>query len=201
VIVEGAVPAKYRGERLVETPAGGGMKCVAVYLRSSAEKVHPSFPPADRSVTRIELAKGAISPVLAVSRVGGRIEVVNRETDTLLMKLAGFELSAIDFVKPNESLSVAVDSLEVTPAIRIYEINGHHRQAWVVAPSTPYAAITDDKGSFTIRYLPEGKHTLALWSPFAKFTRVLKRGRAEIIIKGGETTELSPIVLSDKDFE
>ena len=201
VIAEGSVPEKYRSAGILETPTGGGVKAVAVYLQSPIEKSYSSFPPAEQSRMRVELANGAISPVLAIARVGGRIEVVNREADTVLMKLTGLALSEASFIQPNDRLRVTVNAPEVSPAITVYEVHGRHRQAWVIAPSTPYAAITDEKGNFAIRHLPEGNHTMTVWSPYVKFTRVLKRSRIDVTVMAGQTTELLPIVVNEEDFE
>ena len=81
-------------------------------------------------------------------------------------------------------------------------------KTWVLARSngvSPYMAKSDDKGEFLIENLPAGKHTFTVWHEKGGYVQDVdvdgeseswSRGRVEVIIKDGETTDLGEVTVT-----
>ncbi len=57
--------------------------------------------------------------------------------------------------------------------------------AWVYVAPHPWVAVTDEKGAFTLKNVPPGKHTLWLYHPDTRLEE-----RKEVEVKTGQKTEV-----------
>ena len=61
--------------------------------------------------------------------------------------------------------------------------------SWAGLVENPFFAVTDDEGKFSIKGLPPGKHTLAVWQE--GWTTKDEKGRErEVEVKAGETKKV-----------
>lgn len=201
IVYEGELSEKVRKSGVVEKEKPNGVRWATAVLESSEARVHPALKKDNKLIARVVLAKGRLEPIVSVLRTGGRLEVVNNDTDTSLIKLLGTDINEADFVMPGRRLSVVVDAEEKSPGVWIQEVDGIHRQGWVVVMSTPYMSISDTSGRFTIDLIPEGTHELRLWNPFVRFSRLLHRSKMTVTIRANETTKLHTLTVNESDFE
>ena len=75
-------------------------------------------------------------------------------------------------------------------------------KGYLVVSDSPYMAKSDEKGEFLIENLPAGKHTFTVWQEKGGYLSDVEvdgkaeswsRGRVEVIIKDGETTDLGEV--------
>ena len=77
--------------------------------------------------------------------------------------------------------------------------------AWLVVTESPYAAVSGENGEFMIENLPAGKHTFVVWHEKGGYVSDVSiggkseswsRGRVDIVIKDGETTDLGEVTIA-----
>jgi hypothetical protein len=83
-------------------------------------------------------------------------------------------------------------------------------KGWLVIKDTPYMAVSDEEGRFAIANLPAGKWTFQFWHEKLGFIRAVEvggaakawpRGRVEIPVDSGQTTDLGPVKLKLADHQ
>lgn len=71
-----------------------------------------------------------------------------------------------------------------TPCVATLLCNVHpEMEAFVVVVPTPWFAVTDKSGTYAIRDLPEGVHTIKVWHP------KLKEASAQVAVSGESTAD------------
>ena len=85
-----------------------------------------------------------------------------------------------------------------------------YMKGWLVISESPYMAVSDESGEFLIENLPAGKHTFTVWQEKAGYLSDVEvggkatewsRGRVEVIIKDGETTDLGDVTVEYAKLE
>jgi hypothetical protein len=199
VVFEGNVPSKLTESESVLSDDNQGVRwVVALFLPDDGRRSSTQLPAPTAVLT---LKPGSLSPFVTVGRVGGSIEVVNNDVETVIIKLAGIDLIEADFIEPKGRLKATIQRPEISPAVCVEEVDGAHRRAWVVAPDSPYAAVTDQNGEFVIESVPPSPGSVRFWHPRIKFSRVLKNSRVRIGVQGKSTFSVPPIEVSAKDVE
>ncbi|MBI4244146.1 MAG: carboxypeptidase regulatory-like domain-containing protein [Planctomycetes bacterium] len=131
----------------------------------------------------IDQLKCVYIPHILIARRNKKIEVTSSDEVTHNINISG---------KKNKSENILAGpkkSITYTPQFE-EELNvlcNVHTwmKAYVVVVNNPnYATVTDDKGKFTIKDIPEGKYTLRIWH------EELKELTKEIEIKADQKTEL-----------
>ena len=78
-------------------------------------------------------------------------------------------------------------------------------KGYLVVLDSPYMAATDEQGEFLMENLPAGKHTFTVWHEASGYVSDVQvngsakswsRGRVDVIIRDGETTDLGEVKVS-----
>lgn len=140
----------------------------------------------------------AWDPTLQVDVVGGTLNVSNY--DPLVERAIITDVATRDTVAAapftDNGQIIPYDRLLRTPGV--YEFSMESRpmsRAWVAVLDSPYYAVTDANGSFTIDSVPPGTHRIRVWHPLLGVTEgsvtVGPDGRASVDI-GFRDTSTSP---------
>lgn len=163
-----AKPSKYR-------------KNVAVYIDKIPGKEFP--PPAEHAV--MDQIKLIFVPHVLPVLVGTTVDFVN--SDSVLHNVFTPDKCADKFNLGSYAKDVVKSQLFDTPGCRAVMLCNVHpeMEAWVVTVETPYYAVTDEEGNFTIESVPPGTYTLKTWH------KRKKPVEQEVTVKAGETTEVT----------
>ena len=201
-----------KDESLVVNPKNSGVAniVIALYRKRGGKKpkIHPAYKPgteviADNLKCRfaphvIPLWTRQVLLIKNSDSVGH-----NTKIDTLKNKAFNKTLSAggqekVSFKKA-EKVPVSI-SCSVHPWMR----------SWLVVKDTPYVAVTDKDGKFTIKNLPAGKWTFQVWHEKAGYvSKVInsegkkkkwKRGRVKVTVKAG-SNDLGVFKIAPKVFK
>jgi len=163
--------------------ANGGLKDVVVMLEGVA-----TGKPFDLSVPRVEAKDCQFQPFVTVVRDGHAVEVVNM--DPVMHDIQAYETSlklgarvlfnsplpmnphhkrgdihANHRHMPGKSM---LEHIHLSKERRIFVMQcGFHAfmESWAMAVTSPYYALTDSNGTFTIDNIPPGTYKLVAWHP------------------------------------
>lgn len=163
-----AKPSKYRNN-------------VAVYIDTIPGKV---FPPPKEHVVMDQVNLTFVPHVLPVL-AGTTVDFVN--SDTVLHNVFTPDKCADKFNLGSYPKEVVKSRLFDKPGCRAVMLCNVHpeMEAWVVTVETPYYAVTDKEGNFTIDNVPPGTYTLKTWH------KRKKPVEQEVTVKAGETTQVT----------
>lgn len=140
-----------------------------------------------------ELTPTGFVPRVGFGTVGGELEIRNKQKAPLFIQARGFDLRESEVLKPDESIKATISPKE--RSIYIETFSGTE-SATMFTTSSPYFAVTDEHGNFAIAHVPPGKHTLQFRHPCFKSRQFGPRGKVEIVVEAGKTTEVPKIVLT-----
>jgi hypothetical protein len=83
-------------------------------------------------------------------------------------------------------LPIAGHEVEVPLAAGTTKLEGGAAHAWVIVPTTPYAAITDASGVAVLRDVPSGIYPVTAYSPASG-----RSGKGEITVMPGQLADLT----------
>lgn len=163
--------------------SSGGFKDVVVMLEGVA-----AGKPFDLSVPRVEAKDCQFQPFVTVVRDGHAVEVVNM--DPVMHDIQAYETSLKLGARvlfnsplpmnphhkrgdlhanhrhiPGKSM---LEPVHLSKDRRIFVMQcGFHAfmESWAMAVTSPYYAVTDSKGTFTIDNIPPGTYKLVAWHP------------------------------------
>lgn len=163
-----AKPSKYR-------------KNVAVYIDKIPGK---EFPPPEKHAVIDQVSLTFVPHVLPVL-TGTTVDFVN--SDNVLHNVFTPDKCADKFNLGSYPKEVVKSRLFDKPGCRAVMLCNVHpeMEAWVVTVETPYYAVTDEEGNFTIENVPPGTYTLKTWH------KRKKPAEQEVTVKAGETTEVT----------
>ena len=163
-----AKPSKYR-------------KNVAVYIDKIPGKEFP--PPAKHAV--MDQVKLTFVPHVLPVLAGTTVDFLN--SDSVLHNVFTPDKCAAKFNLGSYAKDVVKSQLFDKPGCRAVMLCNVHpeMEAWVVTVETPYYAVTDEEGNFTIENVPPGTYTLKTWH------KRKKPVEQEVTVKAGETTEVT----------
>lgn len=161
-------PSKYR-------------KNVAVYIDKIPGK---EFPPPEKHAVMDQLNLVFVPHVLPVL-VGTTVDFVN--SDSVLHNVFTPDKCALKFNLGSYAKGVVKSQLFDKVGCRAVMLCNVHpeMEAWIVTVETPYYAVTDKEGNFTIEDVPPGTYTLKTWH------KRKKPIEQEVTVKAGETTEVT----------
>jgi len=156
----------------------GRIKNVVVWIEGV--RYGKSIP---ESVVKIEISRCRVQPLVSVGFVGGIYRIINRDPilHTIQLKL---ELSYHKEVSKRPlpdgatvyNLALPKQDMEITRPIKWFhrytEKTGFLRvtsnahpwmRGFIFVFDHPYAAVTDEAGSFVISNIPSGRYTLKIW--------------------------------------
>lgn len=183
-------------EEVVVDPTSKGIANVAVYLRRKPSKINPELEPA-ADVDVVYDQKGCrFIPHMAVIQAGQKVRVLN--DDAVAHNTRGNPVRNQGFnfiVAPNDRMGVKVPMRagESVPVQVGCDIHPWMRGWWLVVDH-PYAAVTGEDGSFTIKGLPPGEHEFRVWQEKVGY---LEKS-LKVTVKAGEETEIADIKVPAK---
>jgi len=157
-----ATPAKYLDETVV-------------YLKGAVGSPNP------KTVDLDQKAKTFMPHVLAVA-VGDTVAFLNHDTIAHNVYSPDNETYNLGNFKPGESRTFTFKTAGVYT-----QLCSLHPEmlAYIFVGENPYAAVVDKDGSFTIKDVPPGSYTIAVWNSH------LKAADKKITVTEGKATEVS----------
>lgn len=187
------------GNELVIDADTKGIANVFIYMRS-AKKIHPDLEDGSKRPKLVQDQKGCrFYPHAMFVQSGQEVQIISNDpvlhnTHGVFFKNPSFNES----IRPNDQVGLkkVFKARESLPMQIKCDIHPHMRCYWLILDH-PYAAVTNEKGEFEIKNLPEGSHTFRVWHEKAGY---LERSY-KVKVSGGKTTELKPVSFGLSDFD
>lgn len=181
-------------ESVVVDPSTKGLANVVIWLAKKPSKTHPDLAKSKEPEVVFDQKGCRFIPHVLLVRTDQKVRVLsddgiahNTHTYPLKNKQENF------IVAPNDRKGVAVPSVNVEERLPSKVGCDIHpwMQAWWVILDHPYAAVTNEKGEFSIPNLPEGEHEFRVWQEKVGY---LERAY-KVTVKAGDN-KLEPIKVS-----
>ena len=172
--------------------AGGGLANVFIYAAKVDEKDVPAeFKNAPVEPVSLDNQNCRFVPHAMVIRTGQPVKLLN--SDAVAHNIHTFPLrgNAINIlVAPGEKEGIAqkMEKPEILPIPVKCDIHPW-MQAYALIIDHPFAAVSDDDGSFEIEGLPAGKHTFRIWHEGGGYVE----RSYDVTVEAGKTTDLGKI--------
>jgi hypothetical protein len=101
-----------------------------------------------------------------VTAVGWKDRVSIRNSDPILHNTHGFlgAPTAFNVALPTKGQMIEVTKYLKRPGVIRVLCDAHpHMSAWLIVHDSPYFAVTDDKGTFSITDVPPGTYKVSMW--------------------------------------
>jgi len=149
-------------QEIVKRAADGGLANAFVDLQGTFPAAKPPAGPPQGPVVITQ--RGCVySPRVVGAMVGQTLRIVN--SDTLLHNLHGISSkgNAFNTTQPQSGM-VFNFPLKAEETMMRLTCDVHSWMSAAIGVEThPYFAVSDDSGSFTIRNVPAGRHTIRVW--------------------------------------
>jgi len=192
----------------------GGVKNIAIfmYLKSSDPKppIHPDYEKTAKDVVSFDNMGCRFEPHVVLLRTTQTLKIGNPDAVGHNTKVDFFNnVSFNDLIPAGKSLEKKFTEVERLPNQVNCSIHPW-MTGWLVIKDNPYFAVTDDKGSFEIKNIPEGEWTFQFWQEKAGYVQDVtingaakkwSRGRLSVKVTGGKTTELGKVTLAPNIFD
>jgi plastocyanin len=163
-IVMRATPEKLKkiADETLIFSAKGELKNVALFLKDTAQ-LHVAVPAAPAV---LEQRASEYVPHVVTAMVGQGIEVRNKDDEPHRVQVWGLRNGRL--LLPEQKKGEVVQINNATKVAETYMLScklDPRMEAWVVVTESPYAAVSQDDGSFTIdtKGLKDGKYVLVSW--------------------------------------
>ncbi len=204
-----AVCGANKPDESLEVGPGGGLKNALVWVRTDNIAVAPEYEATAKEPVVLDNSKCRFEPHVLVMRTSQPLKIKNSDTAGHNTKLDAQNNAAFnDLIPAGQDVTKTLDKPETLP-VRV----GCNIHTWmggyVLIRPNPYAAVTGDKGDFTIKDLPAGKELeFQLWQEKAgylanaknKDVKVDKKGRFKYTVKPGEN-DLGDFVVAASVFK
>ncbi len=201
-------------ESVVVNKENGGLANVVLYLYlkrgESGPKAHESYEESAAVPVSLDNNQCRFEPHVCLIRTNQKLVVGNKDEVGHNTKIDSKVNSPINPITPaGESFEHMFSEEERGPAQVSCSIHPW-MTGWVVVRDSPYFAVTDEDGNFQIKNLPAGTWTFQVWHEKANYISAVtingektswERGRMDVTIKDGETTDLGPILVSSALFQ
>lgn len=183
-----------RDNSLQVNEKNGGLKHVFAYLQKYSGEIHPSLK--DIAKDPVEFHRRSIyecEPRALFLRTNQVLEIYNETPETCSLHTYPLRNSGINKILPveKESSELSLSHPEQFPFAVVDDLHAIAKSYWLILDH-PYAAISDEEGSFELQHLPAGRHSLKIW--FEKLGYIDKNYIVEI--EPDKTTTLPPIKIS-----
>lgn len=134
-----------------------GLKNAVVFLKSAPRNGGVPLP----TTVSIDQKQCVFVPRVVIVPVGGTVQFLN--SDRLLHNLHSHGTANPGFNRTQptgRTIPVRFDAPEI---VRVVCDLHAWMQAWVVVAEHPFYAVTDEHGRFTLKNVPRGTYTLAVW--------------------------------------
>ncbi|MEQ8786466.1 MAG: hypothetical protein RIC55_09210 [Pirellulaceae bacterium] len=193
--------------------ASGGVENIVVYVRVAPGEdpppVHPSYVMHAEDKVELREKDCRFEPRVVLLRTSQSL--VTRSFDDFghIPRIDGFRNVQVGAVIPAGNTQTHAFPLE-EPVPAPVSCSVHPwMQAWLLVRDSPYFAVTDERGKFTIRNLPAGEWTFQFWHEKAGYLqqvtidgaeRQWRKGRVRLTIEAGEN-DLGTIRLRPEVFQ
>ena len=193
----------------LEVGPDGGLKNALVYLRTDKVEVAPEYADAAKKEVVVDNKGCRFEPHVSVLIAGQPLVIKNSDpvghnTKADAISNAPFN----DLIPSGASIQKTWDKAENLP-VKIGCSIHTWMGGYILVRPNPYAAVTDDKGNFTIKDLPAGQELeFVLWQEKAgylknaknKEVKVESKGRFKLKLKKGEN-DLGEFVVTPAIFK
>lgn len=178
-----------------------GLKNTFVFLYRKPRSIHPDLEAVPDDKVIFDQKGCMFLPHCLIVRAGQTVEVLSDDPiahNTHTYPIRGTQSNIL--IPPNaregEGVEIPCPVAESMPHPVKCDYHAWMTAHWLVLDH-PYAAVTDAKGKFKIENLPAGEHDFRIWHE--------RKGwidrKYTVTVKGGETTELEPVVVDVADLE
>ncbi len=179
----------------------GGIQHIFIFLRKVSEgDIHPDLKTAKLPELKQDQKGCRFLPHTMFVRTGQDVRIISNDpvahnTHGTFFKNPPFnqtvaasdnKVGLVKSFKLSESLPMPV----------VCDIHPHLKAHWLIL-NHPYAAITNEKGEFEIKNLPEGDHKFRVWHEKAGY---IERSW-KVSIKDGKVTDMKSYEVAPKDFK
>jgi hypothetical protein len=175
----------------------GGVKSIVVYLRRSGDgrelPIHPSYAAGEDAEVELTCNAFRFAPHVVLLRTSQTLALRNLETSGHNVRIDALKNPPHNLLVPSkEEARLAFRRPEEMPVPLSSSIHPWMR-GYLIVQDHPYMALTNDKGSFTIRDLPAGEWTFQFWHEKAGYLhQVTQDGEVKEWPKGRLTTTIAP---------
>jgi hypothetical protein len=200
-------------ESLTVNPANKGIQGIVVYLyqaRGGAEvKVHPSYEESAKGEVRIDNVGCRFEPHVVAMRTSQTLVVGNKDDVGHNTKIDTVKNVPINPIIPSQSEIKQPFPKEERLPVRISCSIHPWMGAILVIKDSPYMAVTDQDGKFTIANLPEGPWEFQVWQEKSGYIDSVKlagkatkwnKGRFEHTVAAGDN-DLGQILVPPASFK
>jgi hypothetical protein len=177
-------------DSLIIDPQTRAIADIFVYL-PKAEKVHPDLKESREKEVVFDQKGCRFIPHALFARTDQVVRVKSADNCAHNTKTNPLRNQAVNFaLTPNDREGVEVKNkvAEKLPIEVQCNIHNWMSARWLILDH-PYAAISDEKGKFTIADLPAGEHELLMWQERAGYVE----RKYKITVVAGQTTNLGTI--------
>ena len=181
-----AKPLQFRTVQIDETSRGIADILITLQVRQGEDypAPHPDYNQSATDALTVQMGN-AIRPHVTLIRTNQPLKLINVspnpihvKVDTIKNQRQAFDLGVNAVAKLNfaqeERLPVSITQLSPRPHI-----------GWLAIRNTPYMAVTDREGRFTIKNLPSGHWDFQVWHEQAGYvTTVRRKGEDETWTRG-----------------
>lgn len=179
-------PFGLRDQSLVVNLKNNGLKNVAIFLRNKKPvPVHPSYADAENTVVALDNNECQFVPRMQTLRTNQTWQVTS--TDTIPHNVAVFAQRNDPFsqiIPQGMALKKQFARSESRPIKVDCSIHAWMR-AYLVITDHPYAAVTDENGTFQIRYVPQGTRTFRFWHERPGYVKAITHNGIKRKLKTG----------------
>ncbi len=189
-------------ETLIVDAKTKGIKNIVVYLKKAPKNIHPSYAKNKAKQLIFDQEICRFTPHVLLVESGQDVLVKNSDACNHNTHILPFRNPELNFLigpsKPNtdDGKTVNYQLAEFLPTTVKCDLHPHMKAYWMVLDH-PYMALTNEKGEFEIKNLPEGEYTFTIWQE-----RVGYINRAlEVGIFADETEDLGTVKVPVADFK
>ncbi|MFQ5528432.1 MAG: carboxypeptidase regulatory-like domain-containing protein [Thermoanaerobaculia bacterium] len=135
----------------------------------------------------IEQLKCRYSPHVSVVRPGEEFNIINQ--DPILHNVHAYlgDETAFNLAQPFQG-QASPQTLEQEGIVRVACDVHKWMEAWVLVIESPYFAITDSSGNFSISDVPPGSYTISMWH------EILGSGEKTVTVTGDSTSTVDFVI-------
>lgn len=142
-----------------------GVANVFVFLLRAPDQIHPELTASEPDELVFDQKNCRFEPHAMVVQTGQQIVI--KSDDPILHNTHSspfFNSPQNIAIRPNDRDGVPISFRQREPVPVGVKCDLHPwMTAWWLVVDHPYAAVTDEKGEFTIKHLPVGEHTFRVW--------------------------------------
>ncbi|UUO07037.1 hypothetical protein M4951_01695 [Blastopirellula sp. J2-11] len=190
----------------------GELKNVAIWIAPHRDETAPEPHPDYLKLIETPIELGNLAcvyvPHCEVIWTKRPVHLSNKDPITHNYRIDGFKKSFNLLIQSGDVHIQKFEKQEPVPIPVSCSIHPWMR-SWLIIRDSPYAAVTAADGTFTIKNLPAGNWTFALWHESTGYLSGLKlndettdrRGQCQIKIEPDKVTDLGEIIVQAKDLK